>query len=265
MGGNAAMLFTSADIYALIGSLVWPFTRIAAMLAIAPIFGARMVPLKVRLVIALLFTWVVIPIIPTVPAVDPLSATGVLITVQQFLLGLAFGFSLQLIFASLVIAGQTIAMGMGLGFAQMVDPQNGISVPVIGQYYMVIATLLFLALNGHLALFRALIDSFHMLPIGAEALGREDFRAIAQWGVHMFANAVMVALPAVASILLANVAFGVVSRSAPQLNIFGVGFPITMLFGFVILVFAINNILPELQHMLEQSLTAVGQLGRGGQ
>lgn len=265
MGGNAAMLFTSSDIYAWTGSLVWPFTRIAAMLAIAPIFGARMVPLRVRLVIALLMTWVVLPVIPAVPAVDPLSATGALITAQQFLLGLAIGFSLQLIFATLVIAGQTIAMGMGLGFAQMVDPQNGVNVPVIGQYYVVIATLLFLALNGHLALFRVLVDSFQALPIGTDALGREDFRAIAHWGVNMFANAVMVALPAVASILLANLAFGVVSRSAPQLNIFGVGFPITMLFGFVILVFAVNNLLPELQHMLEQSLTAVGQLGRGAQ
>lgn len=258
------MLFTSADIASWIATLLWPFTRIAAMLTIAPVFGARMVPLRVRLTIALLLTWVVLPLIPPVPAIDPLSAAAALVTAQQLLLGLAIGFSLQLVFATLVIAGQTIAMGMGLGFAQMVDPQNGVNVPVIGQYYLVMATLLFLAMNGHLALFRVLVDSFQSVPIGADALSREDFRAIAYWGVRMFGDAVMVALPAVASILLVNLAFGVVSRSAPQLNIFGVGFPVTLTLGFVVLVFAITNLLPQLQRMLEAALTAVGLLGGAG-
>ncbi|MCG6866364.1 MAG: flagellar biosynthetic protein FliR [Thiogranum sp.] len=261
---NAAMLFTSADIASWVGTLVWPFTRIAAMLAIAPIFGARIVPLRVRLVIALLLTWVLLPLIPPVPAIEPLSAASALVTVQQLLLGMAMGFSLQLILATLVIAGQTIAMGMGLGFAQMVDPQNGVSVPVIGQYYVVIATLLFLALNGHLALLRVLADSFQSVPIGVDALSREDFRVIADWGVRMFGDAVMVALPAVASVLLVNLSFGVVSRSAPQLNIFGVGFPVTLTLGFVVLVFALSNLLPELRHMLDGALTAAGLLGKGG-
>ena len=257
------MLFTSADIATWVGSLLWPFTRIAAMLAIAPIFGARLVPLRVRLVMALVLTSIAIPLIPPVPVVGPFSPAGVLITAQQLLLGLAIGFSLQLVFATLVIAGQAIAMGMGLGFAQMVDPQNGVNVPVIGQYYVVMATLLFLALNGHLALLRLLIDSFTTMPIGVDALGREDFRAIAYWGARMVGDAIMVALPAVASILLVNIAFGVVSRSAPQLNIFGVGFPVTLTLGFIILMFAIANLLPQLQHMLDGAFTAVSLLGKG--
>ncbi len=257
------MLFTSADIATWIGSLLWPFTRIAAMLAIAPIFGARLVQLRIRLVMALVLTSVVLPLIPPVPVVEPFSAAGVLITAQQMLLGLAIGFSLQLVFATLVIAGQTIAMGMGLGFAQMVDPQNGVSVPVIGQYYVVLATLLFLSLNGHLALLRLLMDSFTTMPIGVDALGREDFRAIAHWGLRMFSDAIMVALPAVASILLVNIAFGVVSRSAPQLNVFGVGFPVTLALGFVILMFAISNLLPQFQHMLDGAFIAVSLLGKG--
>ncbi|MEN8762466.1 MAG: flagellar biosynthetic protein FliR [Thiogranum sp.] len=257
------MLFTSADIGTWIGSLVWPFTRIAAMLAIAPIFGARMVPQRTRLVIALLLTWIVLPLLPEVPALDPFSLSGALLTVQQMLIGLAIGFSLQLVFATLVIAGQTIAMGMGLGFAQMVDPQNGVNVPVIGQYYVVIATLLFLALNGHLALIRVLVDSFQSLPIGVDALTRDDFRAIAYWGARMFADAIMVALPAVASILLVNLAFGVVSRSAPQLNVFGVGFPVTLTLGFVILVFAVANLLPQMQHLIDGAFTSLGQFGNG--
>ena len=258
------MLFTSADITTWIATLFWPFVRIGAMLAIAPIFGARMVPVRVRLVIALSLTWLVIPLLPQVPAIDPLSAAGVLVTLQQFVIGLAIGFSLQLIFATLIIAGQTIAMGMGLGFAQMVDPQNGINVPVIGQYYVVIATLLFLAMNGHLVLIRILVDSFQTLPVGVEALTREDLHAIAHWGSRMFADAIMVALPAVASILLVNLAFGVVSRSAPQLNIFGVGFPVTLTLGFVILVFAVANLLPQMQQLIDGAFTSLGQFGNGG-
>lgn len=258
------MLFTSADIGTWIGSLVWPFTRIAAMLAIAPIFGARMVSQRARLVVALLLTWIVLPLLPEVPALDPLSPAGALLTAQQMVIGLAIGFSLQLVFATLVIAGQTIAMGMGLGFAQMVDPQNGVNVPVIGQYYVVVASLLFLALNGHLALIRVLVDSFQSLPIGVDALTREDFRSIANWGTRMFADAIMVALPAVASILLVNLAFGVVSRSAPQLNIFGVGFPVTLTLGFVILVFAVANLLPQMQQLIDGAFTSLGQFGNGG-
>ncbi|VAW75307.1 Flagellar biosynthesis protein FliR, partial [hydrothermal vent metagenome] len=168
-----------------------------------------------------------------------------------------------LVFATLVIAGQTIAMGMGLGFAQMIDPQNGVSVPVIGQYYVVMATLLFLSLNGHLALLRLLMDSFTSMPIGAGVLGREDFRVIAHWGLRMFSDAIMVALPAVASILLVNIAFGVVSRSAPQLNIFGVGFPVTLALGFIILMFAVSNLLPQFQYMLGGAFNAVSLLGKG--
>ena len=258
------MLFTNTEIYSWAGSLVWPFTRIAAMLAIAPIFGARMVPMRARLVMALLLTWIVLPLLPPVPAIDPLSIAAVLITVQQMAIGLAIGFSLQLIFATLVIAGQATAMGMGLGFAQMVDPQNGVNVPVIGQYYVVVATLLFLALNGHLALIRVLVDSFHSLPIGVDSLGREDFRAIAWWGSRMFSDALMVALPAIASILLVNLSFGVVSRSAPQLNVFGVGFPVTLTLGFVILVFAVANLLPQMQQLISGALDSVSLLGRGG-
>ncbi len=234
------------------------------MMAIAPIFSARMVPARIRLVVALLLTWIVLPVIPPVPAIDPLSAASVLVTLQQMIIGMAIGFSLQLIFATLVIAGQTIAMGMGLGFAQMVDPQNGVNVPVIGQYYVVIATLLFLALNGHLALIQVLVDSFQFLPIGIDSLTREDMRAVAYWGTRMFTNAMMVALPAVGAILLVNLSFGVVSRSAPQLNIFGVGFPVTLTLGFVILIFAVTNLLPQMQLMLEGGLSAVTRFGSGG-
>lgn len=258
---SGAILVTGTEVIEWVNGLFLPFTRIAAMLMIAPIFGARNVPLRTRLILTLVLTAVVAPLIPPAKPVDPVSAIGVLLFAQQMLIGMAIGFSVQLIFAALTLAGQTTAMGMGLGFASMVDPQNGVQVPVVGQYYLVVATLLFLAMNGHLALIRVLVDSFELLPVGGGWLGAEDFRTVAAWGGRMFANAVMVALPAVASILLINISFGVVSRAAPQLNIFGVGFPVVMVLGFVTLIFALSNLIPQLEQMLTEAFQAATALG----
>jgi len=258
---SGAILVTGTELIERLTGLFLPFTRIAAMLMIAPVFGARNVPVRMRLMLALLLTGVVAPLLPAVKAVDPLSAAGVLLVVQQMLIGLVIGFSVQLVFAALTLAGQTTAMGMGLGFASMVDPQNGVQEPVVGQYYLVVATLLFLAMNGHLALIRALVDSFQLLPIGGGWLGAGDFETVAGWGGRLFGNALMVALPAVAAILLINIAFGVVSRAAPQLNIFGVGFPVVMTLGFVTLIFALSNLIPQLEQMLTESFQASASLG----
>ncbi len=257
------MNFTSADILQWLNSMYWPFVRIASMMAIAPVFGGALVPVRIKLLFALLLTWVMMPLIPPVPVLDPLSAASVLITLQQIIIGLMIGFALQLVFSALIVGGQTVAMGMGLGFASMVDPQNGVQVPVIGQYYVVIATLLFLAMHGHLALISVVADSFHSLPIGGGGLSRDGFQEVAGWGTRMFAGAMLVALPAVAAILLVNISFGVVSRAAPQLNIFGVGFPVTLTLGFLVLMVTLPALFPQMSNMLLNALEAVQQIGRG--
>ena len=172
---------------------------------------------------------------PEMPAVEPLSLTGLLISAQQVLIGLAMGFILQLVFSVLAMVGESIAMSMGLGFASMIDPQNGIQIPVLSSYYVTLATLVFLALDGHLVLIGLLVDSFHTLPIGLESLAREGLWQLVGWASRMFAGAVLIALPALASLLLVNLAFGIITRAAPQLNIFAVGFPMTILLGFVLL------------------------------
>jgi flagellar biosynthetic protein FliR len=258
------MQLTTAELTHWLGSMFWPFVRIAMMFAVAPIFGGNLVPMRVKLILALLLTWVMLPLIPPVPSIEPLSAASVLITLQQMLIGLAIGFAMQLVFTALIVGGQTVAMGMGLGFASMVDPQNGVQVPVIGQYYLVIATLLFLVLNGHLALISVLADSFQSLPIGNAMLSRDNLWEMAAWASRMFAGGVLVALPAVTAILLVNLSFGVVSRSAPQLNIFGVGFPVTLVLGFLLLLVTVPGLLPQMNTMMLDALAAVQQFGRGG-
>lgn len=257
------MNFTSADIAQWINGMFWPFIRIGSMMAIAPVFGGALVPVRIKLLFALLLTWVMVPLIPPVPTLDPLSAAGIVITLQQMIIGMMIGFALQLVFSALIVGGQTVAMGMGLGFASMVDPQNGVQVPVIGQYYVVVATLLFLAMHGHLALISVLADSFHSLPIGGGGLSRDGFWEVAAWGTRMFAGAVLVALPAVAAILLVNISFGVVSRAAPQLNIFGVGFPVTLTLGFLVLTVTLPALFPQMSNMLLNALESVQQIGRG--
>jgi len=235
--------------------------RIGMMFTVAPIFGGRLVPVRARLMVALAVTWVVVPSLPPPPAVDPISVRGLLITLQQLLIGAAMGFALQLVFAALVVGGQVVAMSMGLGFASMVDPQNGVQVPVLSQYYVAVATLLFLAMNGHLALIGVLMDGFHAMPVGASGIGAAGYWNLVAWAGHMFSGAVLIALPAVSALLMVNIAFGVITRAAPQLNIFAVGFPVTMLIGFVVILTTLPSMLPQLSRLVTSSFALMGGFG----
>jgi flagellar biosynthetic protein FliR len=181
--------------------------------------------------------------------------------VQQILIGFAMGFTLQLVFGSLMIAGEVIAMSMGLGFASMIDPNNGVSVPVIAQLMVIIGTLLFLALGGHLMLIQLVVNSFQTLPILPTGIERESFWAIASWGSQMFIGAIWVAIPAIISMLVVTICLGVMTRAAPQLNIFSVGFPITMFLGFVILMLILPGFLPRFNQMMLEAMQLSQSIG----
>lgn len=237
-----------------VGAVMWPFIRIGAMLMSAPVFGARTVPVRVRLVLALAIAVILAPLLPPTPAVDPLSPAGLLVGAQQVLLGVAMGFILHLVFAALILAGQTIAMTMGLGFASAVDPQNGVQVPVLSQYFLITATLVFLALDGHLMVIDVLVQSFRLVPVGSAGPLPEMPWKIVLWGSHLFAGAVLIALPATVAVLMVNLAFGVMTRAAPQLNIFAVGFPVTLLAGFVLLLFSLPGLLPQISALLGEAV-----------
>ena len=160
---------------------------------------------------------------------------------------------------ALIIAGQTIAMSMGLGLATMVDPQRGISVPIVSQFFVILGLLIFLALGGHLATVRLIADSFAMLPLG-QPLGSEGAWTVAAWGSQMFAGALRIALPAATALLIANIAFGVMSRAAPTLNLFAVGLPAGLLIGFLLLLLNIGHLSTLLAEFLESTLTMLAQM-----
>ncbi len=227
------MTFASADIAAWVGSFMWPFVRVSALFLTAPLFGNVSVPVRVRVLLAVALTIAVMPAVGEVPVVEPLSAGGLLIAAQQVVAGVAMGLLVSAAFQSVVIAGESIALTMGLGFATLIDPQTGVSVPVLSQFILIVTTLLFLALGGHLVSIQLLAESFTRLPIATTGIDSEDYYRIAAWGVEMYAGAVLIALPAIAVLLTVNMAIGVMTRSAPQMNIFSVGFPLTMLVGFV--------------------------------
>ncbi|MEZ5569440.1 MAG: flagellar biosynthetic protein FliR [Halioglobus sp.] len=247
-------MYSSAQLLLLAEQYYWPFLRLSALFLAAPVFGAASVPVRVRIILAATITALAMPMLPPMPSVDVLSAAGLMLAAQQVLIGLTMGFIVQLIFGAAVIAGQTIAMTIGLGFAMSVDPQNGVQVPVLSQFYVILATLIFVAVDAHLFLIEFLVHSFTLLPVGALALRDTFAMDVVLLGSSMFLTSLLLVMPAMTAVLLINIAFGVITRAAPQLNIFAVGFPITILAGFVFIFLSLPSVFPLLEHMFQGGL-----------
>jgi flagellar biosynthetic protein FliR len=239
----AVPTFTYAQIESWIGSAFWPFLRIGACLMVAPMFSASYVPPRLRLVLAGALTLAVVPVIALPQGMTVLSADGVVTTVQQIVIGAALGFVMQLLFDAISFGGQMIANGMGLGMSFNIDPTLNVETPALGQLYVMLGSLTFLALDGHLALLDTLIASFRGLPIGPGGFSGDALRSLSDWGDQVFAGALRVALPGMTAMMVINLAFGAMSRAAPSLNMFAVGLPISMIFGLIVLFFG----LPTLQ------------------
>ena len=244
-------ILTGTDITSFVGTFMWALFRVAALITAAPVFSSATIPVRIKLGIAIAITLLLVPIIPAVPSIDPFSGEAILVTLNQIIIGVAMGLALQFVFSMFVIGGQIIAYQMGLGFASMVDPQSGTSVPVVSQFYIILITLMFFSLNGHLALVQSVADSFISLPIGSQGISLDGIWSLIIWSSQMYVGAIKIALPAIASILLINFTFAVVTRSAPQFNIFAIGFPVTMVLGFYIIMATLPSVLPHFTHQLE--------------
>lgn len=248
------MEILTTDIMQWLGNLFWPFLRIGAAFAAAPVFGARTIPVRARIILAILVTLVIQVSLPEMPPLDPFTAAGMALVVQQLVIGLTMGFILQISFATVVMAGQVIATTMGLGFASAIDPQNGIQVTMLGQFYIIVATLLFLAIDGHLLFLQVIVDTFVLLPVGNLALSPEIFFNAVGFASRMFLWATILALPAITGVLLVNLGFGVMTKAAPQLNIFSLGFPMAIIAGFLLMLLAIPGFIPVLSEFFMESL-----------
>lgn len=214
-----------------VGRYIWPFFRIASFVMVVPFIGTQVVPIRVRLGLSLVLTVLVVPLLGSVPQVEALSARAVDITLQQIMIGTSMAFAVLFLFQVFVLAGQITSMQMGLGFASMVDPANGLSVPVLSQFYLISITLLYLATNGHLVVFQVFLESFKTMPIGGGGLSIDSYWELAHRVVWLFSAGLLLALPAITAVLIVNISFGVMTRAAPQMNLFSLGFPLSLIFG----------------------------------
>lgn len=231
---------------------LWPFLRVSGFMLIAPILGSAYIPAMIKILIAFVITIFIFPLVDVPVDIDPLSIPGLLIASQQLLIGITIGFIVQFVFNAIIIAGENIALTMGLGFAQLTDPVNGITIPIISQTLTIIASLYFLALNGHIALVNILINSFELMPFSA-VLSMDAIHSILNWAGRMFIGAVLISIPAVTALLIVNISLGLMTRVAPQMNIFSVGFPITMMLGFIFILISIPVIMNVFHRMLNES------------
>ena len=245
---------SEAQILSWMASLWLPFARVSGVMLTAPLFSASYIPNRAKALFCVVLCMLLLPVLPPMPAINILSIEGMLILSNELLIGLCIGFIVQLVFDGIILAGQLIANGMGLGFAMMVDPQRGIQVPVLSQYLLIICMLLFVALEGHLDLIILLARSFEIWPAGGRLVSPESLSVVYQWGSELFSAAVRVSIPAVIALLVVQVAVGVISRAAPTLNLFAVGFPLAMLMGYLIVDQLIPNLLPVLSQLLDRAL-----------
>jgi len=244
---------TTAELNLLLATFFWPFSRIIALIATAPILGNPSVPIQVKLGLAILITLVIAPTLSALPQIDPGSGIGLLILMQQVIIGTALGFTMRIVFVAVEMAGDIIGLQMGLGFATFIDPMSG-QIPLIGRFLGLIASLAFLAIDGHLIMIAIITQSFATLPIGTATIATPMFSDIAVWGGEIFLSGLQLALPVLAALLITNLALGILSRTAPQLNIFAVGFPLTLAIGLLVLALVMPYFTPVLERLIQDGL-----------
>ncbi|MFN8772596.1 MAG: flagellar biosynthetic protein FliR [bacterium] len=240
---------TTAQWNLLLATYLYPFVRVMGYISADPVLGNRSVPVRLKVGLALAISVAIAPALPPLPPLEPASPIGLAILAQQMLIGVAIGFAVRVIFAAVEMAGQVMGLQMGLGFATFFDPQTSAQVPVIGQYLGLMSVLVFLSINGHSLVLSTLIESFRILPIGTLGFDSNGFAAYARWGAQIFLVGFTLAVPVIATLLIANFGIGIISRAAPQMNIFAVGFPFILLVGFASIYLMIPYFLPILDRL----------------
>jgi flagellar biosynthetic protein FliR len=248
--------FTSAQLEHWLALGLWPFCRVLALFAVAPVYQEASIPAPVKVGLAMAITLLVAPTLSG--PVAPLSGSAApMVLLQQILIGLAMGFSMRLAFAAVELAGDLIGLQMGLSFASFIDPQNNTQSPILGSLLNIFASLVFLAMNGHLMMIEALTDSFTQFPVAAAGFSADALPVnggqLMAWGGEIFQIGLHLALPLLATMLVLNIAVGVLARAAPQLSLFSVGFPLTLITGLLAMILMLPAIAPYLQSALERA------------
>lgn len=256
------LTLTSVEMNAWIAGLLWPLARILGLIAAAPLFGNAGVPMRVKLLLGVMLGLVIAPIVPAVPAADPTSWAGLLILVKEMIIGVAMGFAMRIVFAAIEYAGEVASQTMGLGFAMFFDPTTRGRSSAVSQFVALVATMAFLAVNGHLVLIEVLAESFITMPITETPFSTNAALELVRWGGRIFSAGLQLSLPIVAALLITQVALGILTRAAPQLNIFGIGFPITLGVGLLTLSLVLPYLAGPIVNLFNQGVEASRSLPR---
>ena len=227
------LTFTDTQVLAWITPLLWPFLRVLALFGTLPVFAQRGVPMRVRIALSFLIAFCAQATLPEMPVIALDSPAAVLAVVQQVLIGVSMGFAVRIVFAGVELAGELIGLQMGLNFAGFFNPMTGGEATAASRFFSISVSWLFIVMGGHLMLINAVIQSFHVFPVGPEPFA--FLRAVQPqtWGAEIFRLGLWIAMPMVGMLLFVNLVLGVISRVASQINIFAVGFPITVSVGLV--------------------------------
>lgn len=248
---------STSQIDAWIAFYAFPLARILGLIAAVPLWSTGGIPRRTRLILGLAITVAIAPALPEMPKVSPGSLAGLWILAQQMLIGIAMGFAARIVFAAVDLGGAFIGLQMGLGFATFYDPLGGSQTPVIAEFLGLISLLLFLALDGHLLYVATIAKSFVTIPVGPESLAPGSWKNLAELGGKMFSAGLLIALPVIVALMITNVGLAVLTRAAPQLNIFALGFPLTLLGGFVIVALGMNQLAGPLQALYQFAIEAM--------
>ncbi len=246
--------FTSEQLAAWYGAVFWPMVRVLALISVAPLLSHRAVPVRMKIALALSITVLLVPQVQSPPITDVLTAPGLMLLINNVLIGVVIGFAVRLVFAALELAGELIGLQMGLSFAGFFNPSTGQQQNAVASFMSLLALLMFISIDGHLMLIHALAESFRLYPVSVGMDLPMGFDRLLRLGSDMFAIALTIALPFLAVMLLTNVVLGVLARVAPQLNIFAVGFPMTILVGLVTLFVLLPYVETPLRSALERAL-----------
>lgn len=252
------MELLAADVVARFYTFLWPMLRISALMVTAPVFALRAFNVRFRVLLAIVLAWMVYPM-HTWPVIDPVSAAGLKEIINQLAIGAIAGLILQMVVAAMVVGGQAIATSMGLSMANLMDPNMG-NVPVISQFLIVLGSLIFVGMGGHVILLGMILESFHTLPIGTSIFSPESMGLLLRWSSMMFLGAVLMSLPVMVALLFVNIGVGVITRAAPSLNIFSVGFPASVAVGFIVLLAFMGSIIGRIDWMWVQGFSTVREL-----
>ena len=250
--------FAESQLVAWISPILWPFLRVLALFSVAPLFSMRAVPMRAKIGLAFFVALCAQAVLTDQPVVSINGPQALGAVAQQVVVGLAIGFAMRLVFAAVELAGEVVGLQMGLNFASFFDPTSNAQVSAVARFYGYLAMLLFVVINGHLMVLMAVVESFQRFPTDGNFLQSLQQMRLHEMGAALFSSALWIALPMIALLMFVNLTMGIISRIAPQMNIYAVGFPVTLTVGLTGLMATLPLLEPPLVALLQRGIAVFG-------